>query len=963
MEIVHHHSNEWLQGVRPGNRALYLTLWLVMAGGLCSGFAQTYPIYVTPALAPPYSLRLSDYSMTGSQQLTVSIMVSDASISNLPVRLRIRIEGSAGVAVETAPNLTTMPLFLNGGQTTLLFGTDLADYFNVDNLIFTGYSKEQYLRTRQLPEGFYRFTVDVLHYGTNRVVSNHGMATAWIALGKPPVLKIPDHGAEVGQILGMPLTFSWLPSNVGVPAAGVHYTFELWELRIPGIDPNVIAASMPAFHTVQQPHTTLVVQPAELFLEQGLRYAWRVTAADPMGQVPFEQDGHSEVRTFTYQAHCDTATGFVVEQQSTRGTLRWEAGVNHTSFNVELRNPATGYSRQSQTFDSQVAYSDLDFGTTYRLRVQAVCNGDPQHVSAYSAWYTLSVPELKIDSTSCPDCHCGDSPPKASVTNLTLRTDLHPGDTISNAAGSTRFIIKTAEAQSDGVYKGQFWYWAEIWKVKILCAYWDLSVNTDNVVVNMDYESVSDSTLLIDVGAAKNYLDSLADMVTGKTAGANVEDTSAIAAPAADIYTGAEDTNTKDPVVAVAEIPDSTRAETPPQVIDEPAPDTAEEEEEEKVEETQEDTSNDTGPGVGDIPPAQTGSGTQPAEEEEQQEEDEDGDFEVQLFDGNKRSGRDSILLITAEAAMPDIRVKIAGNSHSTKKVELRLEISYQRDGEDNNGAAIKNLRNDVSVYPSSNDWQSVKINEEWDIDFGSDIRGGTALLLCRDDTKIDTVRFYIRGKNPTLNQIQNYLTQQSYHPQYWFIIKMTRQESSLQQFKAGTNYKKKGLTGTDNASGEPLYGKPRGFGLKQLDNWGNPIKHATSQHLWSWKANIDGGVEVIREKEEYVEEAKKDHKKVIDNWNKWNAKDPVSDNLTIIKGENAGSTALTITEGNETFAVNPSGNQRNIYDARWIKLFNGGPPYYQVNKKDAKSKPCREINRTNSLNKNYVRDVCSRSN
>ena len=77
----------------------------------------------------------------------------------------------------------------------------------------------------------------------------------------------------------------------------------------------------------------------------------------------------------------------------------------------------------------------------------------------------------------------------------------------------------------------------------------------------------------------------------------------------------------------------------------------------------------------------------------------------------------------------------------------------------------------------------------------------------------------------------------------------------------------------------------------------------------------------------------------------------------------NRGSTLLTITEGNEVFAVSPSGNQRDIYDARWIKLFNGGSPYYQVNRIDANSRPRREINRTNNANKNYVQDVCNKAN
>ncbi|MDR0582112.1 MAG: hypothetical protein LBG31_04015, partial [Prevotellaceae bacterium] len=439
-----------------------LALWLVMLCGFFPTFAQRYPIQVTASLTPPYSLRLSDYSKVGSQQLMVTIMVNDITIDNLPVKLHIKLESTAGVTVETMPTIATAPNYLSGGQMSLLFGTDLADYFNINNLQFKGYSKADYQRTGQLPEGFYRFTVDVLHYGTNRVISNHGTAMAWIALGKPPQLKTPEEGAELGLITGMPLTFSWLPSNVGIPAAGVQYTFELWELRIPGIAPEVIAASMPPLHTATQPNTTLVVHPASLFMEPGMRYAWRVTAADPMGMVPFEQDGHSVVRTFTYQSRCDSVTDFKVERQGQRGTFRWTPGGNHTSFNVEMRNPATGYFHRSQAYDNQVTFATLDFGKTYQMRVQAVCHNDPQRTSDYTDWRTISIPERKVDTTTCPDCHCAESPTPPLITNFTLRKDLQPGDIISNASGATRFILKTVVPQSDGVYKGLLWFWMEI---------------------------------------------------------------------------------------------------------------------------------------------------------------------------------------------------------------------------------------------------------------------------------------------------------------------------------------------------------------------------------------------------------------------------------------------------------------------------------------------------------------------
>ncbi|HUH34101.1 MAG TPA: hypothetical protein VLZ28_09105, partial [Daejeonella sp.] len=233
---------------------------------------------MSPSLIPPYSLKLSDYGAFGSQRLMVTIVVNDLDVANLPVKLRIRME-TAGVTIENPPTINTTPIFLDGGSATILFGEELADYFSISNLQFKGYSKEAYRVSGQLPEGFYRFTVEVLHFHTNRVRSNAGTTTAWIALGKPPVLRMPANDVELGEYAGMPITFSWLSSSVGSPvsAGSIRYRFEMWEMRIPGISPYSIAASMPVFHEHTTGSTFYSLNPASLMMEEGMSYAWRVT--------------------------------------------------------------------------------------------------------------------------------------------------------------------------------------------------------------------------------------------------------------------------------------------------------------------------------------------------------------------------------------------------------------------------------------------------------------------------------------------------------------------------------------------------------------------------------------------------------------------------------------------------------------------------------------------------------------
>ncbi|WP_226995323.1 hypothetical protein, partial [Candidatus Symbiothrix dinenymphae] len=165
-------------------------LMLLIACSTLTGFGQqAYPIFVTTQLTPPYSLSLSDYVQAGSQQLVATILVKDVTINNVPVRLHLKIETMSGVTIETVPNILTRAIYLSGGEARMLFGNDLADYFNINNLAFKGYTKDAYHRTGQLPEGHYRFTVEVRHFTTGKLLSNRGSATRWIALGKPPLLK------------------------------------------------------------------------------------------------------------------------------------------------------------------------------------------------------------------------------------------------------------------------------------------------------------------------------------------------------------------------------------------------------------------------------------------------------------------------------------------------------------------------------------------------------------------------------------------------------------------------------------------------------------------------------------------------------------------------------------------------------------------------------------------------------
>ena len=142
----------------------YTTLCITLA-------AQNYPIQATLTIAGPYSLTIEDYIAPNDNRLQLNLWLKDINVAQYPVRLRVTISTGRGQLV-TRSDYLPAPLYLQGGIPLLLHGYDIASYFDINNLTFQGISKEDYLRTRKLPEGLYRFSVEVLDYYRGTVVSN-----------------------------------------------------------------------------------------------------------------------------------------------------------------------------------------------------------------------------------------------------------------------------------------------------------------------------------------------------------------------------------------------------------------------------------------------------------------------------------------------------------------------------------------------------------------------------------------------------------------------------------------------------------------------------------------------------------------------------------------------------------------------------------------------------------------------
>jgi len=167
---------------------------------------------------------------------------------------------------------------------------------------------------------------------------------------------------------------------------------------------------------------------------------------------------------------------------------------------------------------------------------------------------------------------------------------------------------------------------------------------------------------------------------------------------------------------------------------------------------------------------------------------------------------------------------------------------------------------------------------------------------------------------------------------------------------------------------------------LKQLDNWG-VNKHCTGEQRWNWKANIDGGLEVVASKITVVNDfyVAQGWIKKIKDWNDEHNENKVTmDEQTF--GGSKKTESFTYSDSplfpNINFAgTSSSGEKHSFLDAVLIGKYNGGAflfvleePKEDPDNPDKSLKPYWKLVSTYTKvktgevvdNLKYINDVCN---
>jgi hypothetical protein len=450
-------------------------------------FAQSYPVQVNISLTPPYSAFLTDYSAPEAQKFTATFLLRDLNVTDYKGKLRLTIEG-VGITIRTKANYIPInPITLYGGESLTLFGEDLEEYFNPNNLDFAGISRSQYEKGAKLPEGVYRFTLEMLDYNRSTLVSNKGTAVAWVILNDPPLLNLPRNDSKAKIIDPVNIAFTWTPRHTGSPnsAFSTEYIFKLVEVWPATRNPYDAFLSQQPLYETTTTATQIVYGPAEPALIPGRKYAWQVQATDTEGRDLFKNQGKSEVYVFQFGDELGTPENFRQDGgNSSVANLRWEPAQNGAApqqYRVRYRKKSDrdrGIWYETVTNQLWIAIPSLQPDTEYEMQIRA--ESKPQ-VSEYS-----TLQSIRTDVEGTAPYTCGTDGVVNPVTNTNLLLALVPGDIITLRNFK---ILVTDVTGSAGNYTGRGWLkmpWFNGAGVRVNFAG---QVNTNHELIGV-YESV-----------------------------------------------------------------------------------------------------------------------------------------------------------------------------------------------------------------------------------------------------------------------------------------------------------------------------------------------------------------------------------------------------------------------------------------------------------------------------------------
>lgn len=366
------------------------TLWhiLLISIAVFLTMQLTGQVTVQAALTPPYSPHFSDYE----NQMILSLTNTSAQVVQVKLIGEITNQDDGNYVRTTPQYLPAQPIILQPNEIKTIFANQSHTGFLDKNNIETSYSsaeKTLIALSGQIPEGVYNFCVQALDYTTNAPLSQPSCQVMAIGYPAPPTPILPNCGNDVTTSLPM---FAWLPPVGNFPNAMLRYDFML--VKVPdGTDPNdallfaISSGNTQDFWQINDiPTTNYNYLPSDAPLVNNQKYVWAVRVKDLNNSVTFQNQGLSQICTFTFKdpalefdntlpplgVACQSACAIDVDGMIwNRPTLNQYDSVKIGDFTMKIINFTVNSDRQYDrlTGTGLIAVPFIN-GRLFRLRVQ-----------------------------------------------------------------------------------------------------------------------------------------------------------------------------------------------------------------------------------------------------------------------------------------------------------------------------------------------------------------------------------------------------------------------------------------------------------------------------------------------------------------------------------------------------------------------------------------------------------------
>ncbi|WP_075164102.1 fibronectin type III domain-containing protein [Microscilla marina] len=491
---------------------IHLFKCLIIAGVLllgASGYTtaqQNYSVKIIATVARPVSPYLSNFGYNHSLQLTMVLN----GLTSYAGYLRIKLESIDGRGIVIQTRDSYRPL-LDLGPSQTLSGSELSDYFSANNLSFSGYSRQQYLKTKRVPDGIYRISFSFVdRFRTNVLVSNVDILsqkTLRVFALQPVIVNTPIHFSTLNsQNSGnVPISINWArPANTPF---NPEYELILNELR-----PNCqnqyanINANNPTASRISQGEIFNCLGPeifratttslaynygmqAEPVLGLGKWYAIRIQARDPQGRTLFINDGVSQIRVFRYGKPCPVPARLQAKALNPyQVQLDWDAQNDHTGYTVHFKREGDAYKwHTKRALSNRVQINDMEPGVSYSFKLTADCN-------AFGSEETATV-DFRMPTPKPTGVQCG-KPLVVDLSNQRPISGLRVGDKIM--AADFEFTLVEVKPLGGGWFAGRAYTHIKFFQGARVFARFDrIKINTDKRLIDGELTTDGAGTQII----------------------------------------------------------------------------------------------------------------------------------------------------------------------------------------------------------------------------------------------------------------------------------------------------------------------------------------------------------------------------------------------------------------------------------------------------------------------------------